>query len=269
MEFLAPTPRLAPYVRQFNAYAERDTGFARRRETPSGLATIVFNLGEELRVEHPVDEIAAFRAGKGFYSGLSSVYAVTETDRAQEGAQAMLTPLGARRLIGFPLGEIGDRLIDPVDLFGAEARETIERLQEANSHSHRLAILEEVIERRLEGAANGPPRDIALAAQRLAASGGRMAIAALAQEIGCSRKHLSVRFAREFGMAPKLYARVLRFDRALRALKRQAAVNWADLADVCGYADQAHLTRDFCAFAGAPPAAFVSRRLPDEGGFVD
>ena len=26
MEFLAPTARLAPFVRRFNAYAERDTG---------------------------------------------------------------------------------------------------------------------------------------------------------------------------------------------------------------------------------------------------
>ena len=35
MEFLAPSERLAPFVRRFNAYAERDTGFARRRELPS------------------------------------------------------------------------------------------------------------------------------------------------------------------------------------------------------------------------------------------
>jgi hypothetical protein len=41
---------------------------------------------------------------------VSSITAVTETDRAQEGAQAMLTPLGARLLVGFPLAEIGDRL---------------------------------------------------------------------------------------------------------------------------------------------------------------
>jgi hypothetical protein len=29
------------------------------------------------------------------------------------------------------------------------------------------------------------------------------------------------------------------------------------------------LTRDFRAFAGSPPASFVRRKLPDEGGFVD
>ena len=103
MEFLAPTARLAPFVRRFNAYAERDTQFARRRELPSCLATLVFNLGQDLRVEHPLKTRTTYRAGTAFYSGLSSTYAVTETDRAQEGAQVMLTPLGARRLIGFPL----------------------------------------------------------------------------------------------------------------------------------------------------------------------
>src|SRR5580698_1984055 len=71
MEFLTPTDRLAPYVQRFNAYAERDTGFARRREPPNGLATVVFNLGEELRVEHPVDTRTAYHAGGAFCTGLS------------------------------------------------------------------------------------------------------------------------------------------------------------------------------------------------------
>ena len=269
MEFLTPSERLAPFVDRFNAYSERDTGFARRREPPSGLATLVFNLGQELRVEHPVRTLTAYRAGAAFYTGLSSVYAVTETDRAQEGAQVMLTPLGARRLLGFPLGEVGDRLIDPVDLFGPAARETIERLQEAHSQGRRLAILEQEMERRLGRSCRPLPRDLVWAMQRLRASAGRVGIAALAAELGCSRKHLTMRFSHEFGMAPKLFARVLRFDLALRGLRESQAVRWAELAAACGYADQAHLSRDFSAFASAPPAAFLRRGLPDGGGFVD
>jgi AraC-like DNA-binding protein len=269
MAFMTPKQRLAPYVARFNAYRERDTGFVRRRETPSGLATLVFNLGDELRIEHPARTLTAYRAGAAFYSGLSSVYAVSETGGAQEGAQVMLTPLGARALVGFPLEEIGDRLIDPVDLFGAAARETIGRLQEANSPNRRLAILEQAMASRLAGAAPPLPRDLVFAAQRLRASAGRTGIAALACEIGCSRKHLTVRFRREFGMAPKMFARVLRFDRALRGLRGANAVDWAQLADACGYADQAHLTRDFTAFAGSPPAALLRRELPDSGGFTD
>jgi AraC-like DNA-binding protein len=268
MDFLAPADRTAPFVRRFNAYAEHETGFVRRRELPSGLATLVFNLGQELRVEHPVGTRTAYPAGTAFFAGVSSAYAVTETDRSQEGAQVMLTPLGARALLGFPLDEVGERLIDPVDLFGAAARETIERLQEATSHADRLAILEQEI------ASLGPsvsdlPCGLVWALQRLEANAGQVGVASLAKELGWSRKHFSVCFRREFGVPPKLFARILRFDHAVRRLRRNQVESWAELADVCGYADQAHLTRDFRAFAGGPPASFMRRKLPDEGGFVD
>jgi AraC-like DNA-binding protein len=269
MEFLAPTERLAPFVRRFNAYAERDTGFTRRRELPSCLATLVFNLGCDLRVEHPLGTRTIYPPGAAFYSGMSATYAVTETDRAQEGAQVMLTPLGARRLVGFPLVETGDRLIDPYDLIGAAARDIAELLQEANSPAGRLAILEQEMTRRLALAPDGPPRDLAWAMRRLEATRGRIGVNALAREIGCSRKHLTVRFRREFGVTLRLFARVARFDRAVALLRRERVASLAELASDCGYADQAHLTRDFSELAGSPPGAFLRRKLPDQGGFVD
>ena len=268
MEFLAASARLAPFVRRFNAYAEHGTGFARRREPPSGLATLVFNLGPELRVEHPRGVRTTYPGGAGFFAGLHHTHALTETDGAQEGVQVMLTPLGARRLLGLPLGEIGGRLVAPGDLFGAAADALVERLHEANTHSRRLAILERFVEQRLADA--GPvPRDLAWALQRVQDRAGRVGVGALAEELGCSRKHLAVRFRREFGMAPKLLARVLRFDHAARLLKSGRAGGLAALADACGYADQAHLTREFRAFAGSPPTTFLRRLLPDEGGVVD
>lgn len=269
MEFLAPAAPLAPFVRRFNAYAERDTGFLRRRELPSPLATLVFNLGSDLRVEHPLGTRTTYRAGAAFYSGMSSTYAVTETDHAQEGAQVMLTTLGARRLIGFPLDEVGDRLIDPGDLFGAAARDLATRLQETHSPAGRLAILEEEMTRRLALSRAEPSRDLVWAFRRLEATLGSIGVSALAKELGCSRKHLTVRFRREFGVTPKLFARVTQFDHAVQLLRSKRVASLADLACACGYADQAHLTRDFSEFAGAPAAAFLRRKLPDEGGFVD
>lgn len=268
MEFLEASAYLKPYVHCFTVYAEHGTGFARRREVPSGLATLVLNLGPELRVEHPVETRTAFAAGKGFYTGLSSTYAVTETNGDQEGVQVMLTPLGARCLLGMPLVEVGDELVDPIDLFGSAARETVERLQNTSTSSHRLAILEQWMERQF-AESRPPPCNLVFALKRLQASSGRTGIGALAAELGCSRKHLTVCFRREFGLPPKLFARVLRFDHAMRLLKHDRIATWAGLADECGYADQAHLSREFRAFAGSPPAAFLRRQLPDEGGFTD
>ena len=83
------------------------------------------------------------------------------------------------------------------------------------------------------------------------------------------------------GFPPKTIARLVRFNRAVRSLDRlqrdasqraggqavhrdQAtgdppvgAIQWAELAADCGYADQAHLIRDFLEFAGMTPDAFL------------
>ena len=52
-------------------------------------------------------------------------------------------------------------------------------------------------------------------------------------------------------MAPKPFARLLRFQRAVGLLRAGAPI--ADAAYACGYADQPHLNRDFRALAGATP----------------
>jgi AraC-like DNA-binding protein len=57
-------------------------------------------------------------------------------------------------------------------------------------------------------------------------------------------------------LAPKQYQRILRFQRALRAMRAMRAPTPAPLAAIaasCGYADQAHMSRDFKEFSGLTP----------------
>jgi transcriptional regulator GlxA family with amidase domain len=106
--------------------------------------------------------------------------------------------------------------------------------------------------RRLAGPPDTLAPDLIWALRQLETTFGRIGVTALPDEIGCSRKHLTVRFRREFGLAPKLFARVARFSRAVQLLRRGRVANWAQVAIDCGYSDQAHLTRDFCAFSRQP-----------------
>ena len=97
-----------------------------------------------------------------------------------------LTPLGARRLLGFPLYEVRDRLIDPTEFFGQSARRTMERLREADAPERRLAIIEQEMELALARPSQPVACDLVWAMRRLRASSGRIGIAALAEELGAA-----------------------------------------------------------------------------------
>jgi AraC-like DNA-binding protein len=269
MDTLAPSARLVPFMRRATAYTVQGAGLSRQRELPNGSAVLVFNLGSELRVEDAKGKPHRFPHPTAFYSGPSDRYVVTETDGAQEGMVVELTLPGARRLLGRPLHELGDRMISLADLLGRRADEILGRIVDAPSPAARLALLEAAIEARVADANDRGTRDLECAWNLQHARGGRIPVSELADVIGCCRKHLAVRFDREFGLSPKLLARIMRFDRAIRIVRYGEVKSWSDLAAQCGFADQAHMAREFVAFAGDPPTTLLRRRLPDDGGFVD
>jgi hypothetical protein len=145
MDSLAPSATLAPFVRRATAYTVQGDGLSRQRELPNGSAVLVFNLGSELRVEDKAGKRHRFPHPTVFYSGPSDRYVVTETDGAQEGIVVELTLPGARRLLGRPLNELGDRMIALTDLLGPRAGEILGRIVEAPSPTARLALLEATI----------------------------------------------------------------------------------------------------------------------------
>lgn len=91
--------------------------------------------------------------------------------------------------------------------------------------------------------------------RRILARRGRQRIEEVAAQVGISRRRLERLFARDLGIRPKLFARIVRLNAALARLEqgdREAAVNAALDA---GYFDQAHMSRDFQAVAGRTPGA--------------
>ena len=58
-------------------------------------------------------------------------------------------------------------------------------------------------------------------------------------------------------MTPKLFARTIRFDRALIARRNAPGRPWTDIIHELGYFDQAHFIRECRAFTGLPPGRLV------------
>ncbi|MFI6344787.1 DUF6597 domain-containing transcriptional factor [Streptomyces sp. NPDC050560] len=78
----------------------------------------------------------------------------------------------------------------------------------------------------------------------------------LARAAGLSVRAVQRLFAAYVGVGPKWIILRYRIHEALERAEGAAPVDWAALAARLGYADQAHLVRDFTATVGVPPTAF-------------
>jgi len=176
------------------------------------------------------------------------------TGRARvECLQIRLEPAVAAAVLGNSAQLTG--AVVPLDeIWGRDAERAEDRLRAAGSWDERFAIAAEILGGR--PAARRVDPEVAHTWRRTRASGGRVRVEGLADEVGWSRKRLWSRFRSQLGIAPKRAARLVRFDRAAHLLA--AGHPPAGVAGESGYVDQSHLHREVNAFTGCTPAAVAA-----------
>ena len=250
----APAASLEGVVTDICGYREMRPRHFRNVEYASLTVPLVISFAEAFAIglgrdPGDNDRFASFAAG--LYAGPVMI----ESFGGACCVQVNFTPLGARQFFGLPMSELTDSMIGLDDVLGFEGIALRERLGEAPDWGTRFAIAEGFVTSRL-AEARRISTEIAWAYRTVIASGGRTRISALAGEFGWSRKHLAAKFSDAIGIGPKTLSRIVRFNRAL-SLSRRHEDDWAGIAADCGYADQAHLVREFRQLAGETPTALA------------
>jgi len=260
-------PALRASVAAATGYLQEGLAPGLHRGLPSPYLTFVVTLDEPLVMAAHPDPAQAPGRYDGLVGGLHTRPALIRHPGRQAGIQLSLTPLGARALLGVPAGELASLDVPVPDVLGAAGRELVDRVRSARDWPGRFAAVERVL-LQLGRRTGGTAPEVVEAWRLTTAGGGRLRVAEVAARVGWSERHLGERFRAEYGLSPKEAARVVRFDRARRALAAQVGrgnpLDLAGLAVAAGYADQAHLTREWRAFSGLPPTRWLAAEL----GFV-
>ncbi len=165
---------------------------------------------------------------------------------------ARLHLLAAARLFGTAAMAAGG-IPFPLDaVLGSAAKNLRERLLHVHSDRQRLEVLAHWLRARMDRDDAGwlpQPGDLSCTGWRTDA---------LAEMLQVSPRGLRKRFSNKVGVSPKLWLQLSRFDELLRA--DPAPGSLADAAAAFGFADQAHMTREFTRFAGVPPARYATAR---------
>jgi AraC-like DNA-binding protein len=261
-----PAEALRPFAREYVGWNEQMSAPLCRRELPTEEAPLIINFGAPFHLFAP-GGVRRDRDLGSFITGAYDTFQFVESAGASSGVQVNLTLLGIRLLVGRPIEDMTNRALAPEEVFGVFARELTDRLYDAPSWDARFACLDHALGGRMHDPRD-VPAGVRCAWHRLVASRGGARIGSIVQEVGWSQRHFIAQFTRELGVSPKVFARMLRFGRVVRALRIGQAADLADLAVRAGYHDQSHLTRDVREFAGTTPAALRQSLLPDGGGFA-
>ena len=152
--------------------------------------------------------------------------------------------------------ELVDDSVELGDLFGIDIDPLGERLHSCRSAQEKTSLVESLVR---SAALDLYPQNALTehAVKLLETSNGQVKVKDLAEQLGISTRTLERLFAEHVGMAPKTFARILRFQSVLAILRARRFRDFTDLAFACGYADQSHLLKDFKALTGRLP-----RQLP-------
>ncbi len=240
-----PAPELEPYVASFWSFTvDPAAGPVEHWVPPDGCISLAFRRGSPMAVvlgPWTVPLTPPVVAGDAFFGV-----------RFWPGAAAGLLPIEPRRL--------KDKVVAAAEFPSlAWSAPLAAELWARRDGALDVAVAARTLTALLPGAR--PLDGVAVtAARRVMATGGEVPIAALAQASGLSPRQFRRRFTAAVGLSPKELARIWRLRRcALAALEASSseAARWAELAAAHGFADQAHLVREFRHLLGLPPTAFA------------
>ena len=159
------------------------------------------------------------------------------------------TPAGARNWLGAPVDEWTNRIL-AFDQINSRASAVIrDAVQRHGALQPALPALESGL-RQLRQPRWAAPRAVEHAVRVALARRGRVRVETLAASAGLGVRQLERQFLEAVGLSPKRFLTTARFQHALQLLRDGQPK--ADVAEVCGFADQAHLAREFRSVAGAP-----------------
>jgi AraC-like DNA-binding protein len=255
--FAKPPPPLARYITALWYCEDLLPTHSRERIMPSGRATVIINLYEDEVRNYDADGQVHRQRGS-ILVGAHSAFSIIDTEEQRAVMGVEFCPGGTWPIFGVAADELSNQHIALRDFWSA-GRSLRDRILCAPTPQARLEILAESLTQQLAARAAQHPA-VAFALHQLHCAPQLASVEDLSRAAGISSRRLARLFSVEVGLTPKLYARVLRFNRVVESIQNIQHVDWCDVALRCGYFDQPHFIRDFKTFCGLTPSEYLLRR---------
>jgi AraC-like DNA-binding protein len=253
-----PRPPLSQFVDYFWLF---DGGQTPRKEriVPSGTTELVINLrDDEIRIHNRAQSTQHMRFSGAVLSGPYSSTFVVDAMQHESMLGVHFKPGGAFPFLDGIASELTDAHVDLADLWGRSGLGLRERLCDIATPWQRFQIMEEVLTDRLRRCRKAHVA-VAIALNGFGPYGTGASVRDITRDVGICQRRFRKVFAAQVGLTPKVFCRILRFQRVRTLADQIEKPDWAQIASTCGYFDQSHLINDFQEFSGFSPTEYLHR----------
>jgi AraC-like DNA-binding protein len=256
-----PHPALAPYIQLFWYARNPLATHGLERVLPAARMQVVISLARDYLTDcsaylRDTGAVASTRhSPAALITGMRSRFDLIDRFDMEELIGVIFRPGGTVAFFHTNTDIFTDAETAFEDVWGRRASTLRERMREAGDVGSKFDLLENEFLRRLSGRQPEiQPAAVSLALSAL--QGGQVTIQEISRQTGLSARRLSEVFREQIGVSPKLYQRILRFQRAVQQMHLGTDVRWMELALECGYYDQSHFVNDFREFSGINPTTY-------------
>ncbi len=174
-----------------------------------------------------------------------------------------LKPLGWYKLFKIPAHRFINRSCNLQDLLGNEIQVFNQQLRACNDGKKQMLLLDSFfLDKLFQQQINY--KNIEEAVQLIHVAKGNITINQLEREVFITRRTLERHFLEQAGLYPKMFARIIRFNEAIKYLEKNLKPNWAYFTNCLGFCDQSHFINEFQHFAGCPPTRYFAQSMEFE-----
>ncbi|HJS54080.1 MAG TPA: helix-turn-helix transcriptional regulator [Chitinophagaceae bacterium] len=228
---------------------------------PDGSVDLLIDLTDSpKKLFHNEDGTSYITFKKSWISGMKTNYILIDAS-VSNMIGVHFKPGGCYPFIHFPMAELNDLTIGLDNIWSKDANTFREAILHEPCIDKRFLILENYFlqkgKDRMENHAL-----VHYSVNQLVTSPQMWTIKDLSGKTGITQKHLITLFKKYVGLSPKMFSRIYKFQKVIQSIEQQKKVDWSMLAYECGYFDQAHFIKEFQAFSGVNPAAYLEKRGP-------
>lgn len=178
--------------------------------------------------------------------------------------QIVLQPSSLFRLTRLPCYELTNRFIDAEAIWGKKIKEAYEEMCNLDTVESVIQVAEVFLQQIIRQSRQEIHR-IDKVGSYILNQNQPLSIDKLAGLACLSSRQFQRKFNERMGVGPKVFDKVVRFQKAFFMKNANPHMDWLSIALKCGYYDYQHLSKDYKLFTGMTPSEFyeVDKKAPE------